>query len=815
MNDNTNAFQRRYINELVRCDSLEQKLNDMISEIKKDKITIDMANIEDLPKPLFRDFVQTESMITKYLFELKTLKNNLSDVQKLCTKEYLRQRTLMKMSELLELINVADDGDGERLENLLTVREFPRAENTQSGLVTRFKFSTITGLIDAHRMMSFEKMLWRLFGKNVHTRIMYLDDPIPTGDPNDPFVHKNFFAVFFNGQTNIRAKLVKLCSAFNANTFEMSHDINADVLQSTQQLSEFKMVVRKSEDCIRQMLLNVSSKVAEWKMQCVKYRAIFTALNKFNFNIAQKCMVVKLWCPVSDERYLSELCQRFNQTGLGISSILLERIEHNPDEENEYPTFFRLNKFTQGFQNIVDSYGVANYQEMNPAPYTIITFPFLFAVMFGDAGHGIIMFMFALWMVLKESSLGGDGRKIKNEIWALFFGGRYIILLMGIFSIYTGLIYNDVFSKSVNIFGSSFFVPTGLNSSKTDQMTELNPLNASTGSPYPFGVDPIWQLSANKILFLNSYKMKMSVILGVSQMLFGVSLSLLNHMHFRRYLNIFCEFIPQVGFLMFIFGYMNLLIFAKWFKYDRSTQGNAPSILINLINMFLMKYPEGPDAPIYLQEWYPGQRVVQTFLLIGALLCIPWILFPKVFILWRRNQVKTRQFGLFSENALDQLSQNELIGENGPLSNGSGYSEQSDKNHGHKEFDFGDTFIHQAIHTIEYCLGSISHTASYLRLWALSLAHAQLSEVLWNMVFRPGLSGMHSMPHSVNALLTFVCFSVWAVLSVAVLIVMEGLSAFLHALRLHWVEFQSKFYTGAGVSFEPFSFKTILSELDI
>jgi len=132
-----------------------------------------------------------------------------------------------------------------------------------------------------------------------------------------------------------------------------------------------------------------------------------------------------------------------------------------------------------------------------------------------------------------------------------------------------------------------------------------------------------------------------------------------------------------------------------------------------------------------------------------------------------------------------------------------------------EEDGLGDVVVHQAIHTIEFVLGSISNTASYLRLWALSLAHSQLSELFWEKVMKEQAWGMAiKLPAPLNGLFLLCFFAVWFILNVAVLMVMENLSSFLHALRLQWVEFQNKFYKGDGYKYHPFGYETLGAEAE-
>ena len=111
--------------------------------------------------------------------------------------------------------------------------------------------------------------------------------------------------------------------------------------------------------------------------------------------------------------------------------------------------------------------------------------------------------------------------------------------------------------------------------------------------------------------------------------------------------------------------------------------------------------------------------------------------------------------------------------------------------------------IHQMIETIEYVLGIVSNTASYLRLWALSLAHEQLSSVILNLLIGNIIASGKSAAGTTFAVLLL--FPVVVALFLLIIMGMDMMECLLHSLRLHWVEFQNKFFKGEGIIFVPFN----------
>jgi V-type H+-transporting ATPase subunit a len=105
--------------------------------------------------------------------------------------------------------------------------------------------------------------------------------------------------------------------------------------------------------------------------------------------------IVEAWCPTNLLPLVKMTLQDVNDhAGLTVP-IIVNWIRMNKTP----PTFVRINKFTEGFQTIIKAYGILKYSESNPRLYIVVTFPFIFAVIFRDFGYGVLITIAATAMI--------------------------------------------------------------------------------------------------------------------------------------------------------------------------------------------------------------------------------------------------------------------------------------------------------------------------------------------------------------------------------------------------------------------------------
>ncbi|TID30797.1 hypothetical protein CANINC_000713 [Pichia inconspicua] len=861
MNRNVTSFQRAFVKEIRNFDKTDRYLRYLLHLIKQHDIHFFKKDYDELIQPPsvdYQQFYNSEShltssqieelvqIISEYESNIRHL-NEKNEEMEQTRRELVQHRLVLqhtrqffdarlsieladtdsvfnqvRLSQDLDnddsfVITDEEDNAGIILESGLnqstggtTLVSTGRSEVNVFGSTMNF----ISGMIDTNRFHALEKICWRTLRGNLYINHVPLSEPIidvKTGEES----FKSIFLIFTHGDTLI-SKCKRIVDTLDGTLYEVDSDYDAykqELRKINDKIKDVNEVLTHTRERLFLELKEVASDIEKWNITITREVAIYETLNLFNYDAGRRCVIGEGWIPREDLPYInSALKDVTNRCDPNLVTIVNFMITNKTP-----PTYHKTNKFTGAFQSIIDAYGIATYQEVNPGLATIVTFPFMFAIMFGDLGHGFILFLAALTLVLKEKSIGR--MKNRDEIFDMAYTGRYILLLMGIFSMYTGLIYNDVFSKSMTLFKSGWKWPS--------DFKEGESIEATMTGVYAIGLDPAWHGTDNNLLFTNSYKMKLSILMGFIHMSYSFCFALVNYRFFKSKVDIIGNFIPGLLFMQSIFGYLTLTIIYKWCVDWIAIGKPAPSLLNMLINMFLS--PGKID-----EQLYPGQGPIQVFLVLIALVCVPWLLLYKPLTLKKMNSNKihlgyadidtanseTSRFSIESV-PFNQDDPNPFADENGietVIDSNSNPDNDSilfleDENGEETEpFNFGDIMVHQVIHTIEFCLNCVSHTASYLRLWALSLAHNQLSAVLWDMTLQNAFAPYEKVGF-MGSIVVFLLFGMWFVLTVCILVVMEGTSAMLHSLRLHWVEAMSKFFEGEGYAYEPFSFYKIITDM--
>lgn len=852
LNPEQTPFQRRYVGYIKRCDELERKLRYMEKEVAEFGLRLrsDGADIQvggrQLRGAALLDALEGE--LEKYEEQLLELTNYAKELTARYNEKIEFQECLEKGKTFFEAaaggsLLPSDTGTSARSSTrnplLSDIGAQPLLDEeppsmfmggsgvTDVGLMMRF--SSSVGVVSATERARFERMLFRSSRGNCLVRFAEIDRPIAdaaTGAPDRKLV----FIVFYKSEV-IGQLVERVCAAFGARRYSVPDSYRGGggprwetvVAETRVELADAREVLLKNRELRLALCSRLSEWLKGWSRSIGREKAVYHALNMFKADVSG-VLRGEGWI-VSDAE--SEARALVTRAHAAVDLAGASMLEPAPKPWPQPPTYFETNSFTMAYQEFVDTYGVPRYKEINPALFTAFTFPFLFGMMYGDVGHGTCITVAGIYLIIKgEPKPDADG----GDMLAGLASARYMLFMMGACAVYCGLIYNDCFSLALGIFDSTYSwgphekVEGGSNATRSN-------CDDGTCLPYPFGVDPAWQISDNELLFSNSMKMKTAVIVGICQMTIGIFLKGLNALYFKDMVTFFLEFLPMLIFDLSLFGYMVVLIFVKWnidwdermlmgscymhgndsgyhtydgktcdpedysakevctLGYGGDTNGCQPPNLINqLINIALS--PGNVEEPMY-----KGQAQVQNGLLAIAFVCVPVLLLGRpLYVYLQRNDHHTALAA-----GPHQIEMHPAPGDEYDLEHRGALGGIDDDEGDHEEeHSVTEVLIHQCIETIEFVLGMISNTASYLRLWALSLAHSELAEVFWDNTM---LSAVKSNPFSI-----FIAYAIFACVTTGVLLAMDVLECFLHALRLHWVEFQSKFYKADGYKFTPFTF---------
>ncbi|KAJ2472672.1 H(+)-transporting V0 sector ATPase subunit a, partial [Coemansia sp. RSA 2131] len=387
LNGDVSAFQRSFVNDVRRFDEIERKLRYLHKQIELNDVDVyefmdeefvgssrGPRDIDDMEERINAHESRVLKLTAAYknlqLNQLELIENKyvLEEVSSLFTEISGRQGAVGGQSgrghasgsgrgqDAAPLLTRADTSSRRSIGSLDAARAGDlEADIGVGGMGRDINVGFIAGVISRDRIATLERVLWRSLRGNMFLNYVDIEDPINDPNMEEP-VYKSAFIVFAHG-ASLRDRATKIAESLGATLYQVDNSAERrqeDLIDTMSRLDDMQHILENNSVARINELTSVSEQINTWYTVVRKEKAIYHTLNLFNYDANRNCLIAEGWSATNDIPAIqSALHLATEDAGSNVPTVLQElRTTKEP------PTFIRTNKFTDGFQNIVDAYGV-------------------------------------------------------------------------------------------------------------------------------------------------------------------------------------------------------------------------------------------------------------------------------------------------------------------------------------------------------------------------------------------------------------------------------------------------------------------------
>jgi len=392
------------------------------------KLIIKLAETEKfMPKETIIDEELEDYFPTTKLDSIRLIENSFEDLLKTLPepKEKLTQKIARAYRKIPPINPLFTNWENiEEIETQIT-EEIEKTKNEINEMVTRIK--TLQNELEIKNLVSKGfRLLEEEFPYQVTEKERAIVGILTTSKASDaeefvrdfsqkeviPLVH-NKFMIYVQGKKEEITKFLKIISSVRWIEHKCTSPIHFSKFEIEEEIekgtTDLENEIKKLEEDSRQYAVQNKEKIMALRLSIESYKQllrIYVTSKK-----TKRTVIFQGWIAQKDKNHIKEFISEFSET--------VFETEEPKEETRNVPIKQAKNPIMRSFQSIVALYGLPSSKEVDPTIFFVFTFSIFYGIMFGDAGHGLILMLIGLLGMLAK----GLKRNIRNMFILVFSVG--------------------------------------------------------------------------------------------------------------------------------------------------------------------------------------------------------------------------------------------------------------------------------------------------------------------------------------------------------------------------------------------------------